>query len=102
MSEQILKDIDSSNSPILLDFTGKYCSPCKAIKPVMEVVKSEFQSQMYFIEIDVEEHSDIAAKYNIMRIPTILLIKNGEVIEQVTGMVSKSNLEKLIKGVLND
>jgi thioredoxin 1 len=94
--EQVMK----SESPVLVDFWADWCGPCKMIAPAVEELAEEFDGRMRFAKLDVDANQQVAMQFGIRSIPTLLLIKNGQVAEQVIGAVPKSLLKTKIEEVL--
>ena len=82
------------NKKVVVDFYATWCGPCKMFGPVFEKVSNE--SSINFIKIDVDAHEDIARKYGIMSIPTIVLLNNGEVEKKHMGFMTEDELKKFI------
>ncbi|MFO7913091.1 MAG: thioredoxin [Desulfotignum sp.] len=89
-----------SAKPIMVDFWAPWCGPCKAIAPTVEALEKEYGDQMTFAKVNVDENPISPSKYGVQAIPTLIFFKNGEVAEQITGMVGKEKLEQTIKNVL--
>lgn len=98
------KDFDSvvlkSSIPVLVDFWAPWCGPCRAVAPVIEELSSEYAGKALIVKMDVDENPATPGKYGIRAIPTLILFKNGEVVDQVTGAGTKSSLKDLIDKAL--
>ncbi|MCF8112541.1 MAG: thioredoxin [Desulfotignum sp.] len=94
------KYVLKSDKPIMVDFWAPWCGPCKAIAPTVEALEKEYGDQMTFAKINVDENPISPSKYGVQAIPTLIFFKNGEIAEQITGMVAKEKLEQTIKNVL--
>ncbi|MBT3595629.1 MAG: thioredoxin [Verrucomicrobia bacterium] len=85
-----------SSSPALVDFWAEWCGPCKMLTPVLEELSSENESKINIFKVNVDENQQLAVKYGIRSIPTLLLFKGGEIQEQIVGLKSKSDLQTSI------
>ena len=83
----------------LVDFWAEWCGPCKIMNPVLEEIASEYDGKVTVGKINVDEQSNLAIKYNVSSIPTLLLFKNGEIQEQFVGVTSKDDLKKALDKV---
>ena len=90
------KEVIESNLPVLVDFYADWCGPCKMIAPIVAELANEYEGVYKIGKLNVDNEPDTAGQYRVMSIPTLLVIKNGEVVDKVVGVVPKATLvEKL-------
>jgi thioredoxin 1 len=80
----------------LVDFWAEWCGPCKMLTPVLEELSNENESKINIYKVNVDENQQLAVKFGIRSIPTLLLFKGGEIQEQIVGLKSKSDLQASI------
>ena len=85
------------NEKVLVDFFATWCGPCKMMAPIVEELAESLKDQVKIGKLNVDNSPATAAKYKVMSIPTIVFIKNGNVVETIVGVVSKAQLEEKIK-----
>lgn len=85
-------DVISGDRPVLVDFFATWCQPCRAMHPVLEQVKAELGDKLRIIKIDVDKNEQTAGQYGIQAVPTLLLMRNRQVLWRQSGMMSKAGL----------
>lgn len=87
---------ETADGLVLIDFWAPWCGPCKMIAPVLEEIDSEMGDKVKIVKLNVDENQDTAGRYGIMSIPTLLLMKDGNIVDQVIGFQPKENLVSVI------
>lgn len=93
-------EVLNSQIPVLVDFYADWCQPCKMLSPLIEEIGREYQGKLKVCKINVEEAPEVTSSYGIMSIPTLMLFKNGKVSDQLTGVLTKQQLNKKISDIL--
>lgn len=94
------KEVLQSPLPVLVDFWAPWCGPCRAIAPTIEDLQKAYAEKIKFVKVNVDDNPLTPSKYGIQAIPTLIFFKDGEVAEQITGMVAKAKLEEAIESLL--
>ncbi len=86
------REVTRSDKPVIVDFWAEWCGPCKLIAPLLDEIAREKAATIKVAKVNVDENQNLSSKYNIRAIPALLLFKNGQLRDQVTGMTSKKDL----------
>lgn len=97
---QFAEEVLNSDIPVIVDFWAPWCGPCKMIAPVLEDVAAEYAGKVKVVKLNVDENQETAPKYNVRGIPTLLVVKGGEVVATKVGAVSKSQLVEFVNGAI--
>ena len=89
-------DVMKSKVPVLVDFWADWCVPCKTLLPTIEAISAQCEGRLKVGKMNAEENPDVTFKYNITTLPTLLVLKNGQVAEQRVGLISKDKLVALL------
>lgn len=90
------QEVMKSDKLVVVDFWATWCGPCRAIGPVVEELAQEYDGDVVVGKINVDEEGELSERYRVMSIPTIMLFKNGEVVDKLIGLHSKEDLVELI------
>ena len=96
-TENFTSEVLESEVPVLVDFWAEWCMPCKMIAPILDELSSEYDGKLKIGKLNVDEQGELAAQYNIVSIPTLLLFNGGEVVNQQIGAVPRPKIEGMVQ-----
>jgi thioredoxin 1 len=94
------KEVLEATQPTLVDFWASWCGPCKMMGPIFEELAKQYSGKVKFAKVNVDENPKIPANYGVRGIPTLILFKGGQAVDQVVGAVPRNQLENLVKKAL--
>lgn len=99
-SKNFKKEVLESKEPVLVDFWAPWCGPCKMMIPVIEEVEKDFKGKLKIVKVNIEKDESLAGEYSIMSIPTFIFFKDGKIVEQISGGMSKDKMGKVVKKII--
>ena len=93
-------EIKGTQVPILVDFWAEWCAPCRMIAPMLDEIAEEYEGKIKIGKLNVDQNRSIAAQFGVMSIPTLIVFKGGEMVEQMIGAQPKENLLKVLQSVI--
>ena len=109
MSENLFEFTDSNfenealkaDGPVLVDFWAPWCGPCRMVGPIIEELATNYSGRVKIGKLNTDDNPNVASRYGIMSIPTVLLFKNGQIVDRVVGAVPKKVFEKMLDKTFN-
>ena len=98
--ENFQKEVLESDIPVLVDFWAEWCAPCRMVSPIVEEIAQEYSGRLKVGKLNVDENQNLVAKYSIRGIPTLLIFKDGQIIEEIVGALPKKALKSKIEAIL--
>ncbi|MCL2396975.1 MAG: thioredoxin [Defluviitaleaceae bacterium] len=89
-------EVIKSEVPVVVDFFATWCGPCKMISPILDQLSDEFANQAKIVKVDVDQAKEMAINYNVKSVPTLIVFKNGEVVDKIVGALPKSEIKSKI------
>ena len=99
-TEEAFDKLITGELPVLVDFWATWCGPCRMIAPIVEEIANQYADKVVVAKVDVDEMGELAQRYRIMNIPTLLLFQKGEVVDKAIGARPKAALEQMLNKVL--
>lgn len=96
-NEGFEKEVLNSDKPVIVDFFATWCGPCQMLSPIISEIATEYENKIKVCKVNVDENQDLAMKYQIASIPTLMIFKNGNLIKTCVGFTSKNELKTIIE-----
>ena len=99
-SEEAFDQLIAGETPVLVDFWATWCGPCRMIAPIVEEIANEYAGKVVVAKVDVDEQGELAQRYRIMNIPTLMLFRQGQLVDKAIGARPKAALEQMLNKAL--
>ena len=99
-SEEAFDKLITGDVPVLVDFWATWCGPCRMIAPIVEEIAAQYADKVIVAKVDVDEQGELAQRYRIMNIPTLMLFKQGQLVDKAIGARPKAALEQMLNKAL--
>jgi thioredoxin 1 len=97
VTEKTFDEVLKKNNLVLIDFWAAWCMPCKMLEPTIEEISKEYKDKVFVGKVDIDHNRELASRFGIMSIPTVLLFKKGQVADMIVGAVPKSEIKKVLE-----
>jgi len=95
-AQEFDKEVLQSDIPVLVDFWAEWCGPCRMIAPAVDAVAGDYAGKLKVLKLNIDKEASVAAKFGVMSIPTLILFKKGQVVEQIVGAMPKQKIEEKV------
>jgi len=99
-NENFEKEVLNSDIPVIMDFWAEWCAPCRMMGPVFEEVSKEYEGKLKFVKLNTEEQPQLAGKFSVMGIPSLIVLNKGEEVDRIVGFAPKPILKQKIDSIL--
>jgi len=93
-------NVVNSDIPVFVDFWAEWCGPCRMVSPMVEELANDYEGKVKFVKVNVDEANELASKYNVFSIPTLIILNKGEIVGQQVGAASKESYKSMIDRAL--
>ncbi|SHJ12889.1 thioredoxin [Cruoricaptor ignavus] len=100
ITDNSFDEVLNSDKPVLVDFWAAWCAPCRMLAPIIEEVADDFEGRALVGKVDVDNNQEVSSRYGIRSIPTVLIFKNGEVVDKIVGVVPKEQITEKLQAQL--
>ena len=99
-SEEAFNKLMAGDAPVLVDFWATWCGPCRMVAPILDELANQFGDKLIVAKVDVDEQGELAQRFRVMNIPTLMLFKQGQLVDKAIGARPKAALEQMLNKVL--
>lgn len=90
-------EVDEAETPVLIDFYATWCAPCRALMPIVEELDAEFGAQCKFCRVNIDTQEALAQQFDILSVPTLVLLQNGEIVQRISGLRSHEEIREILE-----
>ena len=94
--------VGQSDKPVVVDFFASWCGPCKVLGPTVDEIAASFDGRARVLKVNVDQETELASRFNVMSIPTIVFLRDGKEVKRVTGAIPKGAFESTLEAILDD